>query len=94
MFNHIVNTILEGLNDNTDYDGIILCLHGGSVAENSMDPEGELLTKIRGQIGWSSPIVCTLDMHSNISQTLIENVDAIFGNNENPLSLFPNSYPN
>ncbi|MFX0207934.1 MAG: M81 family metallopeptidase [Candidatus Hodarchaeota archaeon] len=84
MFNHITNTILQELNDAGDFDGIILCLHGGSVAENCMDPEGELLAKIREKIGPQIPIICTLDMHSNISQRLINHSNAIFGNNENP----------
>ena len=84
MFNHITNTILQELDDAGDFDGIILCLHGGSVAENCMDPEGELLEKIREKIGSQVPIVCTLDMHSNISQKLINHSNAIFGNNENP----------
>lgn len=83
-FDHVVNTILQGLDEAGDFDGIVLCLHGGSVAENSLDPEGDLLANIREKIGFQIPIVCTLDMHSNISQKLIDNANAIFGNNENP----------
>ncbi|MFX1256200.1 MAG: M81 family metallopeptidase [Promethearchaeota archaeon] len=84
MFDHIVNTILQGIGQAGDFDGIVLCLHGGSVAENSTDPEGELITKIREKIGLDIPIVCTLDMHSNISQRLVDHTNALFGNNENP----------
>jgi microcystin degradation protein MlrC len=84
VFDHIVNTILQGVDEAGDFDGIILCLHGGSVAEHSLDPEGNLLAKIRGNIGSQIPVVCTLDMHSNISQRLIDQANAIFGNNENP----------
>ena len=83
-FDHITNTILQGLDEAGDFDGIVLCLHGGSVAENSLDPEGDLLAKIREKIGSHIPLVCTLDMHSNISQRIIHHANALFGNNENP----------
>ena len=83
-FDHIMNTIIQGLDEARDFDGVVLCLHGGSVAENSLDPEGDLLARIREKIGFETPIVCTLDMHSNISQRLIDHANAIFGNNENP----------
>ena len=84
VFDHVVDTILQGLDEAGDFDGIILCLHGGSVAETSLDPEGDLLAKIREKIGFKVPIVCTLDMHSNISHKLIDHANALFGNNENP----------
>jgi len=83
-FDFFLNGILSHLDNHKDIDGIALCLHGGIVAEHIFDPEGELVLEIRRKVGKKTPIVCTLDMHANISSRLIAIANAIFGNNENP----------
>lgn len=83
-FDYLTSKLLQSLEQAGSIDGVILCLHGGMVAENSLDPEGEILSLIREKIGREVPIVCTLDMHSNISQRMVDNAEAFFGNNENP----------
>ncbi len=65
-------------------DGVVLHLHGGMVAENSPDPEGEILSRVREIVGERTPITCAMDMHCNVSQKMVDNCDAFFVNNENP----------
>lgn len=84
VFDFFLNGILSHLDNHKDIGGIALCLHGGIVAEHIFDPEVELVLEIRRKIGKKTPIVCTLDMHANISSRLIAIANAIFGNNENP----------
>ena len=59
-------------------DGILLSLHGAMVSEAALDGEGELLKVIRKVVGPSTPIVTTLDLHGNVTDTMVENADAFF----------------
>jgi microcystin degradation protein MlrC len=83
-FDYITSKLLLSLEQAGTIDGVILCLHGGMVAENYLDPEGEILFLVREKVGPKIPIVCTLDMHANFSQRMVDTADAFFGNNENP----------
>lgn len=58
-------------------DGVLLAMHGSAVAQNSLDPEGELLEIVRAIVGPSVPIVVTLDHHANITAKMAENSDAL-----------------
>jgi microcystin degradation protein MlrC len=80
-FDYLTDELYQRLG--TTLDGVVLYLHGGMVAENSLDPEGEILSCVREIVG-DIPITCTMDMHCNISQKMVENCDAFFLNNENP----------
>ena len=82
-FNLLLDELLNRIDEAGEIDGVVLCLHGGMMVENSLDPEGEILVRLREKVG-KVPIVSTLDMHSNIIQRMIENCDAFFANNENP----------
>lgn len=82
-FDLLLDELLKRIDGAGEIDGMVLCLHGGVVVENSLDPEGEILVQVREKVG-KVPIVSTLDMHSNISQRMIENCDGFFANNENP----------
>jgi len=83
-FTYLLNQLCMRMRQAGGVDGIVLCLHGGMVAENSMDPEGEILARVREIVGANTPVTCTLDMHCNVSQRMIDNCDAFFVNNENP----------
>lgn len=48
-------------------DGILLLLHGACVVDGFDDAEGELLERIRSRVGPRIPIVCTLDLHANVT---------------------------
>ncbi len=54
-----------------DPDVVFLELHGAMVAESFEDGEGELLRRVRAVVGPDVPIVCTLDLHGNISEASV-----------------------
>lgn len=83
-FDHLIGELLGRAGEADDADGVVLCLHGGMVAENSLDPEGEILERVRDLFGPGVPVTCTLDMHCNVSRRMVENCDAFYVNNENP----------
>ena len=56
-------------------DGICLELHGAMVAEHVDDGEGELLRRMRQQVGSNLPISVALDLHANVTPAMIEHAD-------------------
>ena len=48
-------------------DAVFLELHGAAVIDRYEDGEGELLARVRAVAGPDVPILCTLDLHGNIS---------------------------
>jgi microcystin degradation protein MlrC len=59
-------------------DAIMLDLHGAMVAESTDDGEGTLLERVRA-IAPATPLAVALDLHANVSQTMIDNADIIVG---------------
>ncbi|MCE2516759.1 MAG: M81 family metallopeptidase, partial [Alphaproteobacteria bacterium] len=76
-FDRISAMILEGLAAAPRLDGVYLDLHGAMVTEAHVDGEGELLRRIRAQIGDDIPVSISLDSHANISPAMVARVDAI-----------------
>ncbi len=76
-FNFVSSEILNSLNQFGPFDGVMLALHGAMVCEHIDDGEGELLKKIREQIGTEVPISVTLDLHANITDQMAEMSDII-----------------
>ena len=60
------------------FDGVLLDLHGAMVTESFDDGESELLRRLR-EIDKETPIAVSLDMHANISPTMVSHVDFICG---------------
>lgn len=61
-----------------DIDGVCLALHGAGVAEGVDDIEGDIIRSVRELVG-DKPIVVTLDLHGNITQTMVDHADALLG---------------
>ena len=59
-------------------DAVLLDLHGAMVTERYDDGEGELLRRLRA-IAPHIPIAVALDMHSNLSNTMVSNADLLAG---------------
>lgn len=57
--------------------GILLGLHGAMVADFCDDGEGEILRRLRAQVGPDLPIAITLDPHANVSRTMCDLADII-----------------
>ena len=59
-------------------DGILLDLHGAMVTRSHDDGEGELLRRVRAAAP-GVPIGVALDLHGNITQTMLDHCDVIVG---------------
>lgn len=64
------------LTEAADTDVFLLDLHGAMVVEGGRDGEGELLVRIR-QMAPTSKIYVALDLHANVTQAMIDHVDAM-----------------
>jgi microcystin degradation protein MlrC len=59
------------------FDAVYLDLHGAGVAEHVDDTEGELIERIRRQVGRDVPIVASLDLHANVTHRMLAQADAL-----------------
>ncbi len=59
-------------------DGCFLDLHGAMVTETNDDGEGYLLERIR-QLAPGLPIAVALDLHTNLTQRMVDNCTAMVG---------------
>jgi len=70
-FERISALIIEGIRKAGSINGLYLDLHGAMVTENFEDGEGELLRRIRDEVGLDLPISLSLDLHANITQKMV-----------------------
>jgi len=76
-YERIASELLQMIAAAGPLDGICLELHGAMVAEHIDDGEGELLRRIRGLVGKDLPVSVALDLHANVTPTMIEHADYI-----------------
>lgn len=76
-YERIVCEIEERLREAGQVDGLLLDLHGAMVAEHLDDGEGELLTRLRAIVGPSVPIAASLDLHGNVTRTMVDAADVL-----------------
>jgi len=78
-YERVAAAMLEDLAAQGPVDGIYLDLHGAMVAEHHEDGEGELLRRIRAQVGEQLPIVTSLDYHTNLTPEMVRHASAMIG---------------
>jgi len=86
-FEEFASLILAGIREaqaGGRLDGVLLALHGAMVVETFADGEGELLSRIRAEVGPSVPIVSSLDFHANMTHEMVANADVLVGYNTYP----------
>ncbi len=82
-FQRLTEIVVDGIEGAEDPDGVLLSLHGSMVAVNVPETEGLILRKVRKVVG-NIPVIVTLDLHAMVSESIVENCNAIFGYNTNP----------
>lgn len=84
VFDDTCMRLVEAARSAPRLDGILLCLHGAMVMEDSEDGEGVLLKALRDAVGPEVPIMATLDLHANVTPAMMENATALFAYYNNP----------
>jgi microcystin degradation protein MlrC len=83
-FEELVTTMVARLRSALPLDGLLVALHGATVAENFRDADGEIVRRLRQVVGQSIPIITTLDLHGNVSEQMIGQTHATVMYRSNP----------
>lgn len=81
VYDSIKRCICAGLADlvadGRGIDGLFFDIHGAMSVAGLDDAEGDLITAIRTAIGPDVVVSASMDLHGNVTRTLVENVDLI-----------------
>jgi len=84
FFRSTVDEMRSRLQAALPVDGVYIANHGAMITTESRDPDGEIFAMVRSVVGPQVPIVVTLDLHGNVSQTMVDNADVIVAYRTNP----------
>jgi microcystin degradation protein MlrC len=84
FFAELLETIARRLKAALPLDGVYICAHGAAVTTEEDDPEGVLFARVREIVGPDVPVVATFDLHANVSDRMVELIDAFIGYRTNP----------
>ena len=80
--------IRTGLEQALPVDAVYFALHGAAVAEQAHDSETYLLDIVRAVIGDDVPLVASLDHHANLTQGMVDGIDALVAHRTQPHDQF------
>ena len=84
FFQDTLARMKDGLARAGKLDAVYLSNHGGMISTGGPDPDGELYETVRSVVGKGVPVVSTVDLHANISERMVANVDALVSYRTNP----------
>ena len=84
FFRRFLAHLEAGLRAALPLDGVYIESHGAATGTAEDDPEGILFTAVRDIVGPDVPIVSTLDLHANVSQTMVAKTDVLISYITNP----------
>ena len=79
FFEELLDTIERRLRAALPVDGVYICAHGAAITTEEDDPEGALFEHIREIVGPGVPVVATFDLHANVSDRMVDLIDAFIG---------------
>lgn len=84
FFERYVEMIDERLRAALPVDGVYIQAHGAARGTVDHDPEGMLFKAVRAIVGWTIPVVATLDLHANVSHVMVAETDLLIAYLTNP----------
>jgi microcystin degradation protein MlrC len=84
FFEELLDTIERRLKSALPVDGVYFCAHGAAITTEEDDPEGVMFERIRAIVGPGVPVVATFDLHANVSDRMVDTIDAFIGYRTNP----------
>src|SRR5260370_36747868 len=70
--------MIAEINDEKQFDGIYLCLHGAMAVRGVPRPEAELARRVRESVGPNAFIAATFDLHGNEDDEFLKHADMAF----------------
>jgi len=84
FFGELLDTISRRLRAALPVDGVYICSHGAGLTTEEDDPDGVLFETVRRIVGPDVPVAATLDLHANVSERMVDAIDAFIGYRTNP----------
>jgi microcystin degradation protein MlrC len=84
VFSQFLDEMQRGLAAALPLDGVYIASHGASSATGDEDSDGTLTMMVRRIVGSSVPVVATHDLHCNVSERMVEALDALVVYRTNP----------
>src|SRR5438128_2214792 len=84
FFAELLGTITRRLQAALPLDGVYICAHGAGLTTEEDDPEGLLFETVREIVGPGVPVVASFDLHANVSDRMVQLIDAFIGYRTNP----------
>jgi microcystin degradation protein MlrC len=84
FFIELLDTIARRLKAALPLDGVYICAHGAALTTEEDDPEGVLFETVRRIVGAGVPVVASFDLHANVSDRMVDLIDAFIGYRTNP----------
>lgn len=84
VFLGFLDEMAAGLAAALPLDGVYIASHGASSATGDEDTDGTLAAMVRRIVGPAVPVVCSHDLHCNVSERLVDSVDALVVYRTNP----------
>ena len=84
FFAELLDTIAHRLKAALPLDGVYICAHGAALTTEEDDPEGVLFETVRQIVGANEPVVASFDLHANVSDRMVDLIDAFIGYRTNP----------
>lgn len=76
-YQQIKREMLALLRDQGPWDGVYLDMHGAMYMRGMEDAEGDWMESIRGVVGDGCLMAASYDLHGNVSQRVMDNVDLL-----------------
>ena len=83
-FETLCTRMLNALEEQGPWDGVLLALHGAAVAVEYPDADGEIARRVRDLVGNDVVIGVSHDMHANVSQQVVDEATVVVGYLTNP----------
>lgn len=84
FFNRVMTDMRARLKAAGPLDAVYIVNHGAMTSTEEHDPDGALYQMVRDTVGPGVPVVATVDLHANISERMVESVDALISYRTNP----------
>jgi len=75
-FTQLKNQFIEALHLLGNLDGVLLLMHGAMYVDSIEDPEGEWIASVRKEVGPKCIISVSFDLHGQMTNQIISNIDA------------------
>ena len=80
----LLDHLLTAVQQARPLDGLLLSLHGATCADGVDDVAGEAARAVRQAVGRATRMVVTLDLHANVTATLLRAADLVVGYQTTP----------